>query len=245
MTLSFSAQSQIMFEDDFDSYVYPPDGLGLGGDWLVGATALADNGGVPGGFVYNYFAFPAPNGGPGFSSTESLDGSDLFLNVYNDYNNVDHGNGLWIEALVFQEATIGAGDVDQVFEFTADHMIPTNGFGADLSDPRTHEVSMWVKVLDPGAGFATVYFDNASTAADGTSTLSVTLDPSWEGLLLQWGFSSTATGFGPTGVWYNNASARVVPPLVPTMGEWGVICLSIGMMIFGVVAIRREDFVLN
>lgn len=241
-----TTNAQINFCDDFDSYVVPPDGALLGGTWLVGANVYSDPNRAN--FLYNYFAFPAPNGGPGFSSTDD-DGGDTVFNIYSDYNNGDHGNGNYIEAIVFSESVIGAADLNGNYTFTFDHQLSPNNTPDLANDPNLIELSAFIKVLDPNNGFATVYFDSFDTsqaASWTTSTIDVTIDPAWDGMIIQYGFLSYATGFAPTGVWYNNVCFMETPPpaadpAIPTMGEWGIICLSVLLMIFGIVAIRERQ----
>ena len=78
-------------------------------------------------YLYGYGAFPAPNdpSAPAFSAIVKgeggIDQGNQQLVVFSDYNNVDHASGNWIEANVYQEQTIEAGDAAEtwVFEFDA------------------------------------------------------------------------------------------------------------------------------
>jgi len=244
-TFSNTSTAQINFMDDFESYTVPPDGMLLGGPWLVGANVFSNPNRT--GFLYNYFAFPAPNGGPGFSSTDN-DGGNTVFNIYSDYNNGDHGNGNYIEAIVFSEATIGTVDLNEEYTFMFDHQLSPNNTPDLANDPNLIELSAFIKVLDPSNGFATVYFDTFDTSQDATwttSMLQVLIDPAWDGFIIQWGFLSYATAFAPTGVWYDNVKFTPTPPepdtAIPTMGEWGLICLSILFLIFGVVSLKQRQ----
>ncbi len=244
-----TSTAQINFADDFESYTVPPDNALLGGTWLVGANVFSNPDRT--GFLYNYFSFPAPNGGAGFSSTAD-DGGNTVFNVYSDYANGDHNNGNYIEAIVFSEATLGAADVNEDYTFMFDHQLSPNGTPDLANDPNLIELSAFIKVLDPNNGFATVYFDSFDTSAATaftTSSLDVTIDGAWDGFIIQWGFINYATGFAPTGVWYDNVSFALtpVPPVadsIPTMGEWGLISLSILLLIFGIVTIKQRQLAL-
>ncbi len=75
-------------------------------------------------YLYGYGPYPAPNPGGGFSALVADQGGvpqgTIQLSVYNDYNNQDHGLGRWIEANVYREQTIAAGDVGRYMTFAFD-----------------------------------------------------------------------------------------------------------------------------
>ncbi len=182
----------------------------LGDDgWLVGANVF-DSGGV---FLYNYFSFPAPNGSGGFSNIADGQGGPnqggQQLVVFNDYNNADHNVGNLIQANVFQEQVIGAGDLGltSVFEFDAKQ--------GDIGGSSTSLA--FLKVIDlVGGSFATLGEVTFDTTALGVNwlediQLSLAIDGSWEGQLLQFGFQNTASNFDPSGVFYDNVSLTAVP----------------------------------
>ncbi|MCH2105586.1 MAG: hypothetical protein MK291_02965, partial [Planctomycetes bacterium] len=99
-----TASAQIpTYVQDFES-LDAASGTVLGDDgWLVGANVFD----ASGGYLYGYFSFPAPNGGPGFCAVATGEGGPdqgaQQMVVYNDYNNGDHGVGHLIEANVFRE----------------------------------------------------------------------------------------------------------------------------------------------
>ncbi|MFM7561487.1 MAG: hypothetical protein ACKO81_00480, partial [Planctomycetota bacterium] len=120
--------------------------------WLVGANVFDSNGN----FLYNYFSFPAPNGGGAFSAI--ADGAAgpgqgvQYLNVYSDYNNVDHGYNTggvrrYIDALVFQEQIIGASSVGagKSLAFTFDYL--KNGAAGPTGDGDARTFA-FIKALD-------------------------------------------------------------------------------------------------
>jgi len=102
-------------------------------------------------YYYGYGPFPAPNPGGGFSAIVTGEGGGgqgaQQLNIYSDYNNGDHANGNLIEANVYHEQTIGAGDVGKtvVFMFDAKR--------GNLAPPTT--AAAFIKALNPMAGYAT------------------------------------------------------------------------------------------
>ena len=84
------------------------------------------------------------NGGSGFSAVETGSqgsGQGLqYLNAYNDYNNGDHANGFRIDALVYQEQSIGQADVGKTYKMSFDYLknpTVTNGDGATTTSAST------------------------------------------------------------------------------------------------------------
>lgn len=183
-----------------------PGALGADG-WLVGANVF-DSGG---GFLYNYFSFPAPNGGPAFSGIDIGQGGPnqgaQQLVVYNDYNNADHNVGNLIQANVFQEQIIGAGDLGftSIFSFDAKQ--------GNIGGSTT--ALAFLKVIDSNT-FATLGEVTIDTTALGANwvedlQLSLLIDGAWEGDILQFGFQNTAANFEPSGVFYDNINVAAVP----------------------------------
>ena len=202
--------------------------------WNVGANVFDTDGTT---FLYNYFTFPAPNGGPAFSGITRTDtvppgvvlDGDQSLVVYSDYNNADHGLGRFINGLVFQErAGLDASDVGKTATFNFE---ATPG---DLVAPTTAQA--FIKIIDPNNGFATTAldtFDTTSLPSGNTSvSLSVFIDPSKVGQILQFGYESTATNFNASGVVYDNINFTVIP-------EPASLCLA-GMGLIAVVGLRRN-----
>lgn len=184
-----------------------PDAVSSDG-WLSYVNVF-DSGG---GYLYGYFAGGAPNGGPGFSAIGSGEGGAdqgaQYLNVYSDYGNGDHGSGLLIEANVFKEMSIGAGDVGNTWTFQFDHLknpVVTNG-------EASTDTLAFIKVLKTTDGsyaqlaFNTFDTTDSSTTAWATDSIDITIDPTWAGELLQIGFMSTATNYDDTGRFYDNLS---------------------------------------
>ncbi len=202
------------YSQDFEGLnMASPTALGDDG-WLVGANVF-DAGG---GFLYNYFAFPAPNGGPAFSAIVSGEGGppqgQQQLSVYNDYNNADHGNGLLIEANVFQESTIGAADIGSTWTFSYD---------AKLGNIEGDSTAVaFIKTLDPNNGFALTNFvtiDMTNTPVDWTGySMDLAIDGSLEGQLFQFGFFSVASNFEGSGIFYDNINVTPAPSTLAVLG---------------------------
>ena len=117
-----SGQALTEYFQDFESMVQAdPDALGNDG-WVVFGTVFS---GIDMSYLYGYGTFPAPNHNLAFSNLTILEGGEeqglVQLSVFSDYENVDHANGNFIEASVFQEWTIDQSAVGEssVFAFDA------------------------------------------------------------------------------------------------------------------------------
>ncbi|MEM9380477.1 MAG: hypothetical protein AAGB93_11060 [Planctomycetota bacterium] len=207
-TLLSSANAQLSeYTEDFEGLdAMDPGALGNTG-WLIFANVFDP----AGNFVYNYGVFPAPNGGPGFSAIASsatgtpAQGAQQ-INVYSDYGNGDHGNGLTIEANVFREQFIDASNVGETWTFAYDVQAAPPGANGE----QDSEMFAFIKVLQASNGtFAELAFlRNDTTPATNVGfdreQIRITIDPAWAGELLQIGFASRATNFADTGRYYDN-----------------------------------------
>ena len=221
-----SAQAQISnYSQDFES-LNQADPAALGNDgWLVGANVFDPTGTT---LLYNYFAFPAPNGGPAFSGIATgqggVDQGAQQLVVYNDYNNTDHNIGNQIEAVFFREYIVDASNVGQTWTFQFDSKL------GDIQSPTTTRA--FIKTLDPNAGFAQTNFIVQDTTNQPTTwntyQLQLNIDASLVGQIFQIGFDSTTSNFTPSGQFYDNIN------LVPAPGS--IALLAAG----GFAAIRRR-----
>lgn len=193
-------------------------------------SALADDGWVvfgnvfdagTGRYLYGYGAFPAPNGGAAFAAIDSGQGGPeqgaQQLSIYNDYNNMDHGNGRLIESNVFRERRITADDVGTTLTFSFDAKRGNINDAADALCPCTSTAAAFIKTLNPAAGFATTNFIKQETTAIpqtwGRYTLTLPIGSGLVNQLLQVGFTSTATQFQPSAVLYDNLVISKAPTL--------------------------------
>jgi len=164
-------------------------------------------------YWYGYGPFPAPNGGPGFCAIDVGQGDppqgNQQLVVYNDYNNGNHGDGsnAIIEANVFHEQTIGAADVGSTWRFEFDAR-RGNIAGASMA-------GAFFKTIDPFNNYAlTNYIPISLTGipdAWGHYSLSIVIDPSLQGQLLQFGFINWASNYQPSGMFYDNIAFGLAP----------------------------------
>ncbi len=186
----------------------PADPEALTNDgWLIFGNVFAGDG------AYKFgYGNTAPNGGNGFSALVTDQGGAsqelVQLSVYNDYDccgpgstDEGHFNGTDIvESNVFQEQTIGAENVGETWTFSFD------GKRGDIGLDATAQA--FIKTLNPAAGFATTNFVTVemTTAPDTWNRyeLSLLIDDTLPGQLLQIGFVSTASNFDPSGIFYDN-----------------------------------------
>jgi len=181
--------------------------------------ALADDGWLvfgnvftPGGaYVRGYGPFPAPNGGAAFSAVVIGQGGPnqaaQQLSVYSDYNNGDHGAGLFVEANVYQDRVLTAADVGSSWTLSFDAK------RGNIEGQTTAKA--WFKTLDPNNGFALTNFvftdmTNVGTSWEGRE-ISIAITPNLVGQIFQYGFLSTATNYQGSGVFYDNVALTQVP----------------------------------
>jgi hypothetical protein len=155
-------------------------------------------------YLYGYGPFPAPNTGAAFCAIAAGQGGPeqgaQQLSVYSDYNNQDQAQGDWIESNVYHEQTVAAGDVGNRW---------TLQFDAKLGNLTGVSTAVaFIKTIDPAHGYAltnflTVDMTNIPTTW-GTYSLSIIVDPSLIGQLMQFGFANTTTNFEGSGVFYDN-----------------------------------------
>jgi hypothetical protein len=187
------------YSQDFEGLVQPDVGALAADGWLVFGNVF----GLDWAYWYGYGPFPAPNDGAAFCAIAVGEGGPgqgaQQLSVYSDYNNTDHPIA-WIESNVFQEQIIGPGDVSEmwVFDFQAKR--------GNLAGSTT--ALAFIKTLDPNAGYATTNFITVDMTSIPTTwggySLSIVIDPSLDGQILQFGFASTATNYEPSAIIYDN-----------------------------------------
>jgi hypothetical protein len=213
--MSSSAFAAVDFTDDFEEYalyVGPGDQGIIGGGWLYFANVF-------GGCTDYWYGYggQAPNTDAAFSNISAGDTGQA-LNVFSDYNNTDHGNGC-IETNLFQERVFSAADAG-TYEFLFSTEVP-GPLGTGVS------TSGFIKLLDPNNNWNADIFETVSTVAGGAKSISVTLDASADGKVLQWGFSTIASNYEATGRWYDNVSFALEGVYQPPTGPSSVTYESI------------------
>lgn len=203
---SLTAEAQLSsYSQDFEG-LDKNSGVALQDGWLVGANVFSSDGST---FLYNYFAFPAPNGTGGFSNVTDIAGGapagNQGLVVFSDYNNAGaHGSGQLVESIFFREWTIDASNVGETWEFSA-LAAPGN-----LSSPTTAQA--FIKTID-GFGNATNFLTQDTTSLGGPTNISIQIEiiPELVGQKLQIGFDNKASNFADSGVNYDNVNFAIVP----------------------------------
>ncbi|MGD8438941.1 MAG: hypothetical protein PVG53_00285 [Holophagae bacterium] len=188
------------YNQDFESMAPPSPGALLGDNWLVFANVYDSTGT----YLYGYGPYQAPNDGAAFCAIATGQGGaaqgSQQLSVYSDYNNPDHGAGRLIESNVFQEQTIEAADAGTTVVFTFDAKLG-NLDGAS-------EAEAFIKTLDPGAGYAItnhVTIDMTTVPATwSTYSIELALDAGLVGQILQFGFTTLASNYEASGIYYDN-----------------------------------------
>nr|MEE4269121.1 hypothetical protein [Candidatus Krumholzibacteria bacterium] len=187
------------YAQDFEG-MNPADNAALANDgWLIFANVFAPDMS----YLYGYGVFTAPNNSGNFCQVDiNQGGAEQGMNqlaVFSDYANVDHAAGNIIEALVFQERPIEAGD-EGTYVFTY------QGKRGNLEGSST--ALAYIKTLDPNAGYATTNYitlDMTTAPTDWASyELSIEVDSSLVGQLLQIGFQNMATNYEGSAVFYDN-----------------------------------------
>jgi len=236
MLVSPASWGLTTYSENFDGLnMADTNALGNAG-WLVYGNVW-DGAAYTSNYLYGYGPFGAPNGGSGTSEGFSAlvpdqggpEQGTQQLSVYNDYHNFDHANGYAIEANVYQEQSIGAGDVGETWSFSFDAKLG-NIEGASTA-------AAFIKTLDPQAGFALTNFltaDMTSTSTLWTTyKLSIFIDASLVGQLLQFGFLSVATNYEGSGIFYDNVAFGDVVPI-----PGAVLLLASGLA--GLMGFRRK-----
>jgi hypothetical protein len=195
--LSGVAVAQVPYAQDFEALA-PVDGSLAADGWLVYGNVF-DPGGA---FIYGYGPFPAPNNIGNWCDIVTGQGGpeqgEQQLVMYSDYANGNHGEGNLVESNLFQEQVIPNG-VSGVWTFT---------FDAKMGDLAGNSTALaFIKTLDPNAGYAMTNFITYDTTLLPTTwgTYSLSIDVTGlDAQILQIGFSTTATNYEPSGVYYDN-----------------------------------------
>jgi len=199
------------YSQDFESLAPAEEGWGndaLSSDGWITWVNVFDAGGS---YLYQYGTNPAPNGTLGYSGIDVGQGGPeqghQQLAIYSDYsNNSAHGSGEWVETVVYEQRTVGAGDVGTTWTFQFD----AKWF--NLVAPSTARA--FIKTLDPDNGYqesASMSVDMSAVPATwGSYSLPFTITAG-AGQVLQFGFSNTATNYAGSAIYYDNVSLAPVP----------------------------------
>ncbi len=128
--------------------------------------------------------------------------------IYSDYNNGNHfdGSGAFIEANFFQEQLITAADIGTTWRFEFDAKL------GDIGGQTT--ASAFFKTIQTVPCCSANVFPIDMTyipATWNTYAIDLTIDPSFEGQLLQFGFASFTTAAQFSGMFYDNVRFDLAP----------------------------------
>jgi hypothetical protein len=191
-------------------------------------TALADDGWLVYGnvftpdttFIYGYGPYPAPNHDLAFCQIVLGEGGpeqgEQVLSVFSDYENTAHASGDLVESNVYQEQTISAEDIGDIWRFVFQHK-RGNIEGSSSA-------AAFIKTLDPDQGYLLTNFITADMTSIpdtwGADSLLIVIDESLENQLLQIGFMNLATNYEGSGIFYDNlAFEQVGNVAVPEVQE--------------------------
>lgn len=206
--------SQIAYSSDFESLNAASASALSDASWTAYANVYTS----AGAYLYGYSSTP-PNGGGGFwgVSTDQAGPAQGVqgLVVYSDYYNQGAQTaGQLVEASVFQQFPIFLEDAG-TYEFRFDAK------AGNLVTPS--KAQAFIKVLNPAANYATVASVTLDTSALpvtwGTYSILLQLDESMEDMILQIGFSATASNNLGSGVFYDNLVFGIAPPAPPVITE--------------------------
>lgn len=195
-----------------------------------------------------------PNGGPGYSAIASgeagLNQGLQYLNAYSDYNCCGSTPGAndWghfavtdgVEVSLFQEQTIAIEDVGLIYTFEFDAKRPSSPQNPETAvgvDGLGGIAAAFIKTLDQNNNFnqtnnIQVDMTAISQTDWGTYTIEIEIIPALVGQLLQFGFTSTASNFANTGVYYDNLSFSTAenvpfPPFAAALLGLAVVGLGV------------------
>lgn len=274
------AQAQVTgFSEDFESLSAAseselPDGNSSLADsgWEVTGNGFYQNSdGTIGDYHYWYGAWnPAPNkyqGGAFSSVTSGEDTKDLsgtqYLNIYNDYDNAAHVNGIpganygFVDTIFAKRFTITAADIGKTVTFSFDakrENVNPDTFGIDQSYAVGNgcqyvcTAGAFIRTQSGGDRTNDVPADMTSISQSDWTAFTITLDltdPLLEGQELQIGFATLASHEDKTGVYYDNIvvtageaeepeSANVPIPTIALLGFGALLAWS------GMTSIRKR-----
>ncbi|HOX24192.1 MAG TPA: hypothetical protein PLL30_00380 [Candidatus Krumholzibacteria bacterium] len=204
------------YGQDFEGLAQGDAGALAADGWLVYGNVF----GPDWSYWYGYGSFPAPNGSGAFCQIVAGEGGAeqgaQQLVVYSDYNNANHADGAHIESNVFQELLIQPGDVTETWVFS---------FQAKRGNIEGDTTALaFIKTLDPNNGWATTNFITVDLTGVPTTwgdySLSILIDASLDGQILQFGFSNTATLYQGSSVFYDNINFYITGPVATEETTW-------------------------
>ena len=185
--------------------------------WVVNGLNFEGNPDAIGDFQFFYGNFAAPNSAtnPAFSSivpNQGTDGQGLqHLNIFSDYGErIAHdGTTNYVENRVLRQQIITTASVGDTVTFDFEFKRNFDGT-SDFGPTGNTNNFAFVRVLNQldGTFFTLVEDEFETTNADGatwaTGQVTLTIDPSFDGQLLEFGFNTQCQNDNGSGILYDN-----------------------------------------
>ena len=208
------------YAEDFESLLLTSPTALSDYDWLIFGQLFRSNGALR----FTYGPYPAPNGGAAFSAVVTGEGGPdqgaQQLRVYSDYNCCDEPNQGHFNGTDIVVSSVYQEPLDADNPIADDHVGKTLEFSfdakrGDINDPEGSSTALaFIQTIDPSAGFSQTNFVTVDMTNVGTTwerySISLAIDESLVGQMLEYGFMSTASNFEPSGVLYDNIIAREI-----------------------------------
>ena len=232
-----SHASLVSYSETFDSLIATSSSALSDAGFVIYSNTYSDQGlsnllgsAGPAPARNDYRAFAQVVSGHGGSAQGS---QQLF--VYSNYLSRDQ-RGSYVDALTLQQQTIGGSDLGSTWTF---------GFDAMQGDiTGTSSASAWIRAVEGENVLGESLFDTTKLGFDwGSYAVSLYIDPSWEGMTLEFGVKSAATGYTMSGVYYDNFSltgdGAGLPGTPPVPVPAAVWLFSSGLL--GLIGIARRN----
>ena len=156
-----------------------------------------------------------------------IEQSNQQLKVFSNYLNRDQSTK-YIDALTLQQQTIGADDLGTTWTFSFDTK------QGDITG--TSSASAWIRAIDGGNILAEDKLDTTSRGFNWESySVSLYIDPTWNGKTLEFGVNSAATAYTMSGVYYDNFSLAGTPAVPVPAAAW-----LFGSGLLGLIGVARR-----
>ncbi len=181
-----------------------------------------------------YGPFPAANGDPGsIQGVATGQGGpsqgDVVLSKYSDYNNRDGQAAGYVSASTYQEQTVGAGDVGNIWRF---------GYDAKMGNLENDSSAFAYMLTQDFTNKEEVFLSNDSTNLPIEwlrYDIDLLITAAMVGDNLSFGFGATATGDNGSGVFYDNLSFAELAPVPVPAAVW-----LFGSGLIGLVGVARR-----
>ena len=207
----------------------------------ISSTALSDAGFVIYENSYNNQSLtnPVNSAGPmqarndyrGFANVVTGQGNSAQgtqqLKIFSNYPS-PYQKSNYVDALTLQQQTIGADDLGTTWTFSFDTK------QGDITG--TSSASAWIRAIDGGNILAEDKLDTTSRGFNWESySVSLYIDPTWNGKTLEFGVNSAATAYTMSGVYYDNFSLAGTPAVPVPAAAW-----LFGSGLLGLIGVARR-----